>query len=80
MKLFGWKSKPVPIQCKHEWDIESTNYTPPRDNVTKAKGDPDLIRAVLEGVTNVYMRCVHCRDLKDTKVFGHYEPPIKVEE
>ena len=67
-------------KCRHKWDVESTDYTPPLDSF-KLKGglDDDTLRRMIEGVTHVYMCCTHCGDLKEKSVLGKYEPVKKNE-
>lgn len=62
---------------KHKWTVESTYFTPPVQLKNMKGGDEEayeFLQSLIQGTTHVYMRCQGCKDLKETRVNGHYVP------
>jgi hypothetical protein len=65
---------------RHKWEVESAHHTPAlarmgvRLNVD-AYGE--TLRALTEGRTNIYLRCVECGLIRSESVYGKYEPPVR---
>lgn len=81
VRCFG--SDDMRLFHSHRWVVESTHFTPPLEKYTidnfRGYGPvlEKLFRRSHEGVTNVYMRCVVCGELKETSMYGEYKPPVK---
>lgn len=61
--------------CFHKWKVDNYNFTPPNDRIKSFKNASEFfVRSVFEGVTNLYLRCDKCGDIKTETVFGQYKP------